>query len=104
MIELLIKISKFVILFLFYWFLNNGFLVEPLWLPIQAAFFTAITAVIFKYTKVKLVFWFYLIGFCYITSMVLEILKVFVLPNIAASTGFGILVILIISRLLKRSD
>src|SRR5438552_3952026 len=104
MIKKVITSLKFVGLFLIFWGLNNGFLIEPLWQPVQAIFFACVTLAMFKYSKVKLIYWIYLVGLFYLLAMVMEISKVLILPNILASTGFGILVILVMLRSLKRSS
>ena len=103
MIKQILKFLSFLTsLFLLFWFLNNGFLVEPVWQPIQAAFFAGICCIFFKYRKIKLSYWFIFIGFLYLVSAVLEIFKVLIYPEIAASSGFGVLVILIISRVFRK--
>lgn len=92
------NIGLVLLLFLFFWFLNSGFSYEQIWLIVQASFFAIISLFIFKYKNIKLMYWFLLIGLFYLTSMVLEIFKIGTLPEILASTGFGILTILIISE------
>ncbi len=104
MIKPITTILKFTILFLVFWFLNNGFLIEPKWVPIQAAFFALISMIMIKYKKIELKYWFYLVGLSYVASGVLEIFKIQTFPEVMASTGFGVLEILIISRVLVRSD
>jgi hypothetical protein len=91
----------FLLLFAFYWFLNSGFLTDPLWLPIQASLFTVITLFIFRYQKIKLVFWFLAIGLLYISTAVFEILQLRQASIMAASTGFGVLVIVILFQVFK---
>lgn len=106
MIKKIIKKGRILVLFLslfaFYWFLNSGFLANPFWLPLQAVLFTCTTFLAFKYKQIKLAFWFSLVGSLYILSSVLEIFKYQQFSVMAASTGFGILVILIVSNLLKQ--
>ena len=102
MIRILIKVFKVISLFMLFWFLNNGFLMTPSWQPIQAIFFTAVTVIIFKYTKIKLKYWFCLIGLLYIISAVLEVLKVHIFSDVMASTGFGILIIVVLVGSLRR--
>ncbi len=104
MIKKTILVLKVGGLFMTFWLLNNGFLIEPIWQPIQAAFFTLITVVIFKYIKVKLIYWFYLVGVFYVASAIFDFFKILIIPDIMASTGFGILVIVIVVRFLKRSS
>lgn len=106
MIKTIVKYIRFLIVFLFlfatYWFLNSGFLANPLWLPVQAGFFAMISFFIFKYRRLKLILWFIVVGFFYIASSLFEIFQFPDLSVIAASTGFGVLVILIVSQVFKK--
>jgi len=108
MINNTIKYSKktvaFLSLFILFWFLNSGFLTYSWWLVAQAGLFTVITFVIVKHQKIKLFFWFVIIGLLYILSSIFEIFKLIEMSVIAASTGFGILAVLIIFFSLKRGD
>ncbi len=92
----------FATIFTFYWFLNSGFLADPLWLPIQAAMFTVITLFISRYKKTKLSFWFLTTGLFYVGSFIFEVVKLREMSVVSASTGFGILVIVILFRVFER--
>lgn len=90
-----------ILLFAFYWFVNSGFLTNPLWLPLQAALFTVITLLMFRYRRIKLSYWFVAIVLLYALSATFEIFKLSQLSIMAASSGFGILTIVILFEVLK---
>lgn len=94
----------FIFLFLFYWFLNSGFLIDPSWLIIQAIFFTIMSRLIFINQKISLSHWFLFIALLYFVSAILEIFNIAVFPEIASSSGFGVLVILVVSRLFVNKE
>ncbi len=98
------KTVVFLSLFILFWFLNSGFLTYSWWLVTQAGLFTVVTFVIVKHQKIKLFFWFVIIGSLYILSSIFEIFKLMEMSVIAASTGFGILIVLIVFYSLKRSN
>lgn len=106
MINKLIKHIKipalFLVVFALYWFVNSGFLTDPLWLVMQAGLFTVVTFIIFKYRKIKLIYWFLVIGIFYVLSSVFEIFELGEMSVIAASTGFGILIISILVNSLRQ--
>lgn len=97
-------ILGYLMVFIFFWYLNSGFLAGEIWLPLQALFFTIICYFILKVRKLRLIHWFVFIASLYFSSAILEIFKVQVFPEIIASSGFGVLVILIAPRILVRSD
>ena len=95
------NLSVSILLFALFWFVNSGFLTETLWLLVQAGLFTVVTLLIFKYQKIKLAHWFLVIVFLYVSSAVFEIFELPQISIMAASSGFGILTIVILFQVLK---
>ena len=97
-----IKLKKpalvFVASFLVFFFLNTGFYEEPLWLVFQAVFFALV--VVFMFLKKVRRIWLIYSALVFFIGMVVSILfeSVFV-AEILGSTGFGLVIILLISYL-----
>lgn len=101
MYKKIFKLFAIIILFLIFWFLSNGFLVNILGV-VESVFFTAIVVIVFKYKEIKLKFWIYCVIALYATSAITEILKMATFPDVVASLGFGILIIAILVNSLRR--
>ena len=88
----------FIVSFIIFFFLNTGFYEEPLWLVLQAVFFAFV--VVFMFIKKVRRIWLIYSALVFFVGMVVSILfeSVF-LAEVLGSTGFGLVIILLISYL-----
>lgn len=89
-----------IFLFFLFWFINSGFFSQPFWLPLQAFFFMLVTLVM-MFVRAPVSIWFLVIAAFFLLSALLEIFNLAVLSEIAGSTGFGILALVVIWQLTK---
>ena len=84
--------------FILFFFLNTGFYEKPLWLVLQATFFALVAVLMFlrKIKKVWLIYFFFFLFVGMVVSILFE--GVFV-AEVLGSTGFGLIIILLISYL-----
>jgi len=88
----------FIVSFIIFFFLNTGFFEKPLWLVFQAVFFALV--VVFMFLKKVRRIWLIYSALVFFVGMVVSILfeNVFV-AEVLGSTGFGLVIILLISYL-----
>lgn len=95
----ILKFIKFVVLTLvlfgFFWFANSGFDSDS-WRSLVVAVTLTIVVCLMILVKISNIFWFWLILTLFVLSTLFEILKIFGVADIFASTGFGILLIFVI--------
>ena len=88
----------FIVSFIIFFFLNTGFFEKPLWLVLQAAFFALVVLLLFlnRLKRLWLIYFFFALFMGMVASILFE--NVFV-AEVFGSTGFGLIIILLISYL-----
>lgn len=98
----LMRIFKFVAIFLgffiLFFFLNTGFYEEPLWQVFQAIFFALVVLFMFL-KKVRRIWLIYSLTIFFIGMVVSILLEDVFVAEVFGSTGFGLVIILLVSYL-----